>query len=85
VTRPREAARERRRRLLELLADVPDPLSSYDSYTRFYHLDLPTLSLSRVLFERDRLKALLLIFDDAASAWHAGRLRAIEAHLRRAR
>jgi hypothetical protein len=79
------AQRERRRRLLDVLADVPDPLRSYDEYVKYYHLDLPALSLSRVLFERDRLKQLLLLFDDAADPWHAARLRAIEAHLRRAR
>jgi hypothetical protein len=86
VRQSREAGqRERRRRLLELLADVPDPLRSYDQYVKYHHLDLAQLSLSRVLFERDRLKQLLLLFEDAADPWHAARLRAIEAHLRRAR
>lgn len=81
----RDAKRERRRRLLALLADIPDPFRSYEDWVKYHHLDLATLSLTRVLFERDRLRQLLLLFDDAADSWHVARYRAIEAHLRRAR
>jgi hypothetical protein len=75
------AKRDRRRRLLELLSEVPDQYRTHEEWVRYHHLDLPGLPLTRLLFERDRLKQLLLLFDDAADPWHVSRFRALEAQL----
>jgi hypothetical protein len=86
VSKPTDTSRrERIRRLVALLAPVPDEFASYEQYVEYHHLDLASLPLAKMVFEKNRLRQFFLTFGDAMDSWHIQRLQALEARLRDAR
>ena len=69
---------------LDWLYPIPNPFRDYESYVRFYHLDLANLGSLELHRERERVRW-RLVMDHSPGSWLVERLQAIEATIHAAR
>ena len=65
---------------LDKLCPIPNPLESYEEYTRLVNSDLLDMSLEDLVREKSKLR-LRILLDKAPISWLSNRLREVEAAL----